>query len=288
MSVDVLQEKIRRCHNPAMLHLELTEELVLPSVLEEAGSLAAAYGRMSRELLEALKGIIPAVRVNYASFALLGSSGILELEALLQKAQAMGYYVILDWMRGDSPAMAKSAAQTIFGKGWHCDGLTLPIYQGSDCIAPFLPYCREQGKSVFLQVKTANRSGSELQDLMTGGRLVHTAAADLCSSLGQDCLGRYGYSQVGAIASATAASSLQQLRMRYPRVFLLVDGFNFTTGNGKSCCGGFDRLGRGAVVCAGASIVGAWQENPEQDYVTAAVAAAERMKKIIGNYITTM
>lgn len=287
MSIDLLQEKIRRCHNPAMLHLELTQDLVPQAVLEQAGSLPAAYGAMSRAVLEALRGIVPAVRISYASFALLGSAGILELESVMQTAQTMGYYVLLDWMRSDGPALAKATADTVLGN-WSCDGITLPPYLGSESVTPFLPYCKNPGKTVFLQVKSANRSGSEIQDLMTGGRLVHTAVADLCSSLGQDCLGRYGYSQVAAMASASAASSLQQLRSRYPRMFLLVDGFNFTNGNGKSCSAAFDRLGRGAVVCAGSVILGAWQENPELDYVEAAVNAAQRMKKILGNYVTTM
>lgn len=288
MSIDALQERIRRHHNPAMLHLELTEELVPQAVLEEAGSLAAAYGKMSRALLEALREIVPAVRVSFSSFALLGGQGLQELDGVMQKAHSLGYYVVLDWMRGDSPALAKATAKAVFENAWNCDGITLPPYLGSDSVAPFLPYCREQGKTVFLQVKSANRSGSEIQDLMTGGRLVHTAVADLCSRLGKDCLGRYGYSQVAAMASASASNSLRQLRARYPRLFLMVDGFNFTSGNGKTCSSAFDRLGRGAIVCAGDSILGAWQENPEQDYVTAALNAAQRMKKILGNYITTL
>ena len=287
MSIDALQEKIRKWHSPTMLHLELTPELVPQSVLEQAGSMAAAYGTMSDALLEALREWIPALRISFSAFALLGSPGLSELERVTRKARSLGYYVVLDWT-GDGPGLAEAAARTIFDGSRACDAVTLPPYLGSDSVTPFLPYCREQGKSVFVQVKSANRSGPEIQDLLTGGRLVHTAVADLCSRLGQDCLGRYGYSQVAAMASASAPGSLQQLRGRYPRLFLLVDGFNFTNGNGKSCSGAFDRMGRGAVVCAGAAILGAWRDAPEQDYVTAAANAAQRMKKLLGNYITTL
>ncbi len=287
MSMDALLGKIRRCHNPAMLHLELTEQLVPEPVLAQAGSLATAYGQMCRELLKALRGIVPAVRVSFSSFALLGAEGFAQLKAVLQYAQNQGFYVLLDWMRGDGPAMAEATAKTVFGGDWCCDGITLLPYLGSDSVTPFLPYCKAE-KTIFLVAKTPNRSGSQIQDLMTGGRLVHTAVADLCGQLGQECLGRCGYSQVAAMASANAPDSLRQLRTRYPRLFLLVDGYNFTTGNGRTCSEAFDQLGRGAIVCAGRAIVGAWQDSPETDYITAAVAAAERMKKILGSYITTI
>ena len=69
MSIDVLQEKIRKTKNPSMVDLALKTSDLPPHLLEEAGSSAAAYGRFCRELLEGLKGIVPAVRFSFASFA---------------------------------------------------------------------------------------------------------------------------------------------------------------------------------------------------------------------------
>ena len=61
MSVDVLQEKIRKVKNPSMVDLALKVSDLPPSFPVEGESRAAAYGRFCREVLGALKGIVPAV-----------------------------------------------------------------------------------------------------------------------------------------------------------------------------------------------------------------------------------
>jgi microcompartment protein CcmK/EutM len=63
-------------------------------------------------------------------------------------------------------------------------------------------------------------------------------------------------------------------------MFLLVDGSDYSGANAKNCSAAFDKLGHGAVVCAGSSITAAWQEehSAQVDAVTSAVQAAEREK----------
>jgi orotidine-5'-phosphate decarboxylase len=103
-------------------------------------------------------------------------------------------------------------------------------------------------------------------------------------------IGKCGYSQVAALAAAGNSVSLRELRSKYNRVFLLVDGLDYPSGNAKNCSLAFDRFGHGAVVCAGPSITGAWREagSDGKDYVEQAVAAAERMKKNILRYINIL
>ena len=69
MSMDVLQEKIRKVKNPSMIDLSLKVSDLPPHLLLEEGSASAAYGRFCKELLGALKGAVPAVRVGFAAFA---------------------------------------------------------------------------------------------------------------------------------------------------------------------------------------------------------------------------
>lgn len=83
MSIDVLQEKIRVLKNPTMVGLDPTPEVVPGYLLEEArrelgvtpAAAAAAYSRFCRELLEGLRDVVPAVKVQSACFDALGSSG---------------------------------------------------------------------------------------------------------------------------------------------------------------------------------------------------------------------
>ena len=291
MSIDLLHERIRKMKNPSMVDFGVQPDCMPPHLPEEEGSYAAAYARFCRELMEKLKDFVPAVRFSFGSFALMGAVGLARLSALLKDASEMGFYVLLDGPEILSPWGADRAAEILFGgEEYPCDGLLISPYIGSDSIKSFLPYCRDNQKDLFVVVRSPNKSAAELQDLLTGTRLVHGAAMDLVNRHGETILGKCGYSRIGAAVSAGAPNSLRSLRGNYSRVFLLVDGLDCPSGNAKNCSYAFDRFGYGAVVCAGPSVTAAWKEEQSdgRDYAEQALRAAERMKKNITRYITVL
>lgn len=292
MSIDVLQEKIRKLKNPSMIDLALNAAELPPHLLEEEGNAAKAYGRFCWEMLGALKGVAPGVRVGFTAFALLGPDGLTELTAVLSAAKDQGYYVALEAPYILSPMMAAATAETVWGSDalYPCDGLIISGYPGSDVIKPFLPYCKEGKKDLFPVVRTSNKSAPEIQDLLTGSRLVHTAAADLINRFGADNTGKFGYARVSIVAGASSAESLRALRTKYPRLFLLLDDMDYSCCNSKICSHAFDKFGHGAVVCAGPTVTFAWktENSDERDYLERAVAAAERMKKNLTRYTTVL
>ena len=105
-----------------------------------------------------------------------------------------------------------------------------------------------------------------------------------------EAVGKLGYSRIGALTAASSAESLRSLRGKYPRVFFLVDGYDSPSANAKNCSYAFDRLGHGAVVCAGETITCAWKQAQSDggDFLEQAVAAAERMKKNLTRYVTIL
>ena len=286
MSIDVLQERIRKIKNPTVVDLTLAISDLPPQF---AG--AAGYGEFCRELLGALKGLVPAVRVGYTAFSILGAEGMTEMRSVLDTAAKMGYYVILDAPAMRSPSMAKSVAEAAFGDDaqWPCDGLIIDGYLGTDILKPFLPHCKK-GKDVFCLVRTSNKSAPELQDLLTGTRLVHAAAADLYYRFVGDCMGKFGYSRVAVMAGGNSSQSLQSLRTKYPKLFLLVDDVDYPGCNAKHCSNAFDQFGHGSAVCVGPTITCAWKtaETDGSDFAEQAVAAVERMKKNLNRYIIIM
>ena len=286
MSVDILQEKIRKCKNPSVLELNLPLS-DLPPQFEKT---AEGYGEFCCQILSGLKGIVPAVRFSFAAFAL---NGALEtLIGAMAFAAEQGYYVLLDAPEILSPAMAKLTAETLLGEGssYSCDGLVISGYLGSDVIKPFLPYCKKQQKDIFVVARTANKSAPELQDLLSGTRLVHAAAADHVNRYGADTAGKFGYTRVGIVAAASAAESLRNLRAKYPKLLLLLDGYDYPNANAKNCSFAFDKYGHGAVVCSGNGITCAWKqaESAGEDWLEQAKAAAERMKKNLTRYVTVL
>lgn len=292
MSMDVLQEKIRKLKNPSVVDLALNISDLPPHLTAQEGSGAKAYGRFCRELLSALKGAVPAVRVGFTAFALLGPEGLTELSGVLRSAKEQGYYVVLEAPYILSPMMAAASAEAIFGVDsiYPCDGLIISAYPGSDCVKPFLPYVKEGKKDLFVVVRTSNKSAPEIQDLLTGSRLVHTAAADLINRFGEEHRGKCGYSRVSILAGANSAGSLHNLRVKYPGLFLLIDDMDYSGCNAKICANGFDKFGHGAAVCAGPTVTMAWKqaESDGTDYIEQAAAAAERMKKNLTRYTTIL
>lgn len=307
MSMDVLQEKIRKCKNPSMVGLDPTPDVVPQFLLEEARqrlghtpeAAAEAYRTYCFSLLDALQDLVPAVKVQSACFDVLGGAGTAAMQEVLRYATKRGFYVVLDSMRGDVGNIAALCAGGVFGtvevggsayRPYVCDGVTVNGYLGGDSVKPFLPYCQQEEKNLFVLLKTSNRSSLEVQDLLSGGRLVYTAMADLVNRWGVGMYGKCGYSQVAAVVGATYPEILRTLRSKYDRMFFLVPGYGAQGGTARHVQYAFDRFGHGAVVSASRSIIGAWQKagTDGRDYVEQAIAAAEKMKKDIDKFIIVM
>ncbi len=289
MSIDKLHEKIRKMKNPTMVDLTAPADAI-PEHIAQSGDVFQGYGVFCRELMNGLKDTVPAVRFRFDAFALMGAQGLSLLSQLLHDAKELGFYVLLDAPGILTPEDAQTAAKVLFETDLYpCDATLICPYIGSDAIKPFLSYCKAD-KDLFVVVRSANKSALELQDLMTGTRLVHTAAMDIVSRHGETVYGKNGYSRVCACVSAGAPNSIRAIRNGYKYTFLLVDGLEYPSGNHKNCSYAFDRLGYGAVVCAGTSVTAAWKENESDgtDFVAQAVEAADRTKKNLLRYVTIL
>lgn len=283
MAIDSLQDKIRKLKNPTVIDFTMKREHIPANIAEEEADFCSAYLRYCRELMSALKELVPAVRFSFTAFAMM-DGGVAGLKQLMNEAKELGYYVIMDAPEVLTPWNADIIAAHL-GE-FSCDAIVVSPYIGTDAMKSLVPACTEADKDLFAVVRSANKTASELQDLLTGSRHVYDASAELVNRYCAK-FGKYGYAAVGAVVSAGAPDSLRNFRAKYNRMFLLVDGLDYPSGNAKNCSFAFDRFGYGAAVCAGASITGAWKE-AEGDYVTAAVQAAERVKKNLTRYFTIL
>lgn len=307
MSIDVLQDKIRKMKNPVMFGLDPYLPILPRHIVQEAfaqygqtpEAAAAAYYRFCTELLDALADIVPAVKIQSACFEALGADGIRQMQRITKYAKEKGYYVLVDSMRGDIGNVAEIYAQAMFGSVsigetshqlYDIDALTVNSYLGSDGVKPFLPYCKKEGKNIFLLLKTSNKSSREVQDLLSGDRVVYTAMADLALRWGETMIGRHGYSEIGAVVGATFPQTMKLLREKYDRLFFLVPGYGAQGGTARNVQFAFDRFGHGAVVTASRSIICAWQQTGSDgtDYLDCTRAAALKMKNDIGKFVSIL
>lgn len=292
MSIDRLQEKIRRTKNPSVVDMTVHDTMVPTLIADQCADWAEAYLKYATELMETLRGHVPALRFSFNSFALRGEKGIATLQKVLKRAQKMSYYVFLDAPEALSADSAAQAAQLLLGEELDLafDGVILTSYMGSDGMKPYAKLLAKAGKSLFVVIRTANKTAPELQDLLTGSRLVYMAMADVVNNLTSSATGRSGFTAVGCAAAATSADSLKNLRSKYKNMFLFVDGYDSPSANAKICGNAFDSYGHGAIVCAGSSVTAAWREPDlcEEDYLLHALEAAARMKKNLSKYVSIL
>lgn len=292
MSMERLQEKIRKTKNPSILDFDILPTHIPPQIMAEEGKFLKAYTRYCMELMDGLRGMIPAVKFSFSGLALEGTEGLVTLTTLLDYAHNLGFYVILEVPDALSAQRAQINADAIFSEDnrWPCDGVLISSYIGSDGIKPYAANLADYNKTLFVAVRTANRSAMEVQDLLSGGRHVFEAKSDIVNRYKNPQPVKGGYDRVALVGPASSGPILRKMREKYKNLFILVDGYDYPNSNAKNCAEAADQFGHGIIVCAGASITGAWaiEGNDGTDFMMDAKEAAERMKKNLTRYFTIL
>ncbi|MEG2144911.1 MAG: orotidine-5'-phosphate decarboxylase, partial [Oscillospiraceae bacterium] len=204
--------------------------------------------------------------------------------------------VIGDIKRGDISSTAQCYAAHIDGTDiegthfdlWKEDFVTINPYMGYDGIKPFCEAAKKRDKGIFVLLKTSNPSSSEIQDLIYNGAPLYEHVGGLISSWGEDSIGMYGYSRVGAVVGATHREQGEALRKICPHVFFLVPGYGAQGGKAEDLKGFFDEKHRGAIVNSSRGIIAAYKkvdDAKEEDFAKyardAALAMREDLRKAI-------
>ena len=92
MSVDKLQERIRKLKNPLVLELSPFSERIPPQIIQEQGDFCKAFTRYAEDLMMGLKDLVPAVKFDLSGFALLGTDGLITLEKVLKIAKKQHFH----------------------------------------------------------------------------------------------------------------------------------------------------------------------------------------------------
>ncbi len=239
-----------------------------------------------QEYIQAVKDVVPAIKINSAFFEAEGLENL--YFAIAQEAKDAGLFVIGDVKRADIGSTSQAYAEA-FLLGGPFDAITINPYFGTDGVMPFIKMAKENGKGVFVLVKTSNKSSCELQDLkLKDGRKVYEAVADLVIDWTEEvekC--NYGsiddYSMVGAVVGATHPEQLNELagnRMYYN--FALVPGYGAQGATADDVVAAFDDKGLGAIINSSRGMMQAYKKDcwkgkySEETWAEAAKAEAIR------------
>ena len=302
MSFDRLIARIDELKNPSVAGLDPKLEYV-PRFLKDAffvkdgHTLKAAAGAIlafNKALIDELCDIVPAIKPQAAYYEMYGWEGVRTLAETIRYAQQKGMYVMTDGKRNDIGATMTAYATAHLGKvmvdgvelePFGADALTVNGYLGTQ---PLLDVCQKYDKGIFVLAKTSNPSSGELQDRKIDGKSVYEIMGEMCEKWGEQQIGKYGYSAVGAVVGATYPEQLAELRAKLPHTMFLVPGYGAQGGGAKGVAGAFDANGRGAIVNSSRAIMCAYQKEencPEEDFAKAARREAIRMRDDIMAYL---
>lgn len=248
--------------------------------------------------IDAVADIVPAIKINSAFFEREHLEDLyLEVASY---AREKGIFVIGDLKRADIGSTSEAYAQAFLATGMPFDAITINPYFGTDGVMPFLKLAKENGKGVFVLVKTSNKSSAEIQDLrLEDGRYVYEAVADLVLEWAEevDPENYEGYLQpnypiVGAVVGATHPDQAEELVEQMGCTFFLVPGYGAQGATADDVAVNFDRdRGIGAIVNSSRGIMNAykkdcWKEKySEETWAEAARAEAIRATEEINQAI---
>lgn len=291
--IDKLIEKIEQKQNPTVVGLDTSFDYLPDEMREGVNNFAGAADAIvafNKKLVDAVADIVPAVKVQIAYYEMYGVEGMRVFYDTCRCAESKGLIVMTDAKRNDIGATAECYAKAYLGEtavggktytAFDSHFLTVNGYLGSDGIKPFLGWMQKRDKGIFVLVKTSNKSSGELQDMkLENGKTVYEYMGALVEEWGKDSIGKYGYSDVGAVVGATHPVQAEILRREMPHTFFLIPGYGAQGGTADDLKVCFDKNGRGGIVNSSRGILCAYRQEKYKglSFEEAARKACEDMK----------
>ncbi len=271
--IDRLIKKIIDMQNPTCVGLD-TDFNYLPDEMREDMAtfegVSEAITEFNMNIVDKISDIVPAIKVQVAYYEMYGYEGLRAFDYTINYALGRGMVVIADCKRNDIGSTAGCYAKAFLGKtkinekeirAFPADMLTINGYLGTDGIKPFVDECKAGGKGAFVLVKTSNPSSGEIQDLkLASGETVYEHMGALVEEWGKELVGKYGYSDIGAVVGATYPEQGTELRKKLPHTFFLIPGYGAQGGSAASVKGCFDERGLGGIVNNSRGIICAYRK----------------------------
>ena len=220
--------------------------------------------------------MVPAVKINIAFFEKYLWEGLETYYSLISEADDLGMEIIGDVKRGDightaelyAAAHLENPELTGLEDTLAPDAITVNGYIGTDGIEPFADMATEQGKGLFVLVRTSNPSAAEVQDFADAeGQKMYEKLAEVVGRIANKAerIGNRGYSNVGMVVGGTAPDVTTVLRQKYDKVWFLVPGYGSQGASAADCVRFCKPDGTGALINASRSIIYAYEKPKYKD-----------------------
>ena len=281
---DRLCEAVREKQTPLVVGLDpvygrLPTAITSHRDMNDESDAAAAVDALLDFCTQAIRVVaplVPAVKINLAFFEKYLGEGFEAYFSLIAEADALGLEIIGDVKRGDIGHSAQEYANAHLMNSELVgledtvtpDAITINGFAGEDGIRPFADVANEQGKGVFVWVRSSNPSAAALQDLQCAeGGMVYERLAEIVAGIAAESerQGDSGYSNVGLIVGGGAPGMIADLRDRFEHVWFLVPGYGSQGATAADCLRFCKSDGTGALINASRSIIYAYEDQKYKD-----------------------
>lgn len=294
--INQLVNQIKKTKAPVVAGLDpmlsYVPEFILKKAFLEYGETlegaAEAIWHFNKEIVDKIYDLIPAVKPQVAMYEQFGIEGLKAFQKTVNYCREKGLIVIGDVKRGDIGSTSAAYAVGHLGKVtvgtkkipvFDEDFATVNPYLGSDGINPFLDVCKEEGKGLFILVKTSNPSSGEFQDRRIDGRPLYEYVGEKVAEWGSTHMGEQ-YSYIGAVVGATYPEMGKVLRKIMPKAYILVPGYGAQGGKAEDLAPYFNEDGLGAIVNSSRGIIAAYKQEKYARFGSENFADASRQAVI--------
>jgi len=305
--INKLMTKIKKTKAPIVVGLDPMMDYIPKHIKEQAfdqvgetlEGAAEAIWQYNKAIVDATYDLIPAVKPQIAMYEQFGIPGMIAFKKTVDYCREKDLVIIGDIKRGDIGSTSEAYAVGHLGKvqvgsksfaGFNEDFATVNPYLGSDGVKPFIKVCQEEGKGLFILVKTSNPSSGEFQDQLIDGRPLYELVGEKVAQWGEEHMGD-DYSYIGAVVGATYPEMGKALRKLMPRTPILVPGYGAQGGSGSDLVHFFNDDGLGAIVNSSRGIIAAYKQEAyaafgEENFAEASRAAVVDMVNDIEGALT--
>ena len=260
----------------------LPEQLALQFPTIEDGLFA-----FNKAIIDSTLDVSACYKVQIAYYEAYGMAGLRAYTRTLAYLREKKAVIIADIKRGDIAKTAEMYAKAHFTGEFEADFITLSPYMGLDSLSPYLPYIKDNGKGVFVLIRTSNEGAKDIEYLpMENGKRVYHVVGEKLQQLGRDFIGECGYSAIGGVMGCTHPDEAAEIRQMLDTTFFLIPGYGAQGGKAEDIAK-YLRNGNGGVVNSSRGILLAYrkQDNGAAHFADCARAEAIRMRDDIRNYL---
>jgi len=257
MVVDKLIKGIIEKKNPSCVGIDPDFDKIPNCYKDKSLSKPQVIYNWACDVIDAVKDKVAVVKPQIAFYEMFGSEGLKVFEEIIKYAHNNDLIVVDDAKRNDIGNTAKAYAYAHLDKNGpiNADFLTVSPFLGTDSLEPFIDMVMNNGKGIFILVKTSNPSSNQISEAINKNTSIMNFLANYVNEEGKNIIGKYGYSPIGAVVGATFPNEAKELRSIMHNNIFLVPGYGTQGGSAKDIINCFNEDGLGAIVSSSRGIL---------------------------------